>query len=191
MTRTFAAAASLLLLLAAPACGAAGSGAHGSALVVGDSLTVGVEPDLPMLLHGWKLRIDGRTGRPTAEAARIVEDDATLPSRVAFLLGTNDAPDGNALLGELQALLKRLPAHGCLVTATIARPPVRGIGYERLNAKLRRLALRDGRVRLVDWARMTAAHPEWLGADPLHVHPSSAGYEARAQAVATALRSCP
>jgi hypothetical protein len=119
-----------------------------------------------------------------------VDDAATLPRRVAFLLGTNDAPDSNALLGELRLLLKRLPSNGCLVTATIARPAVGGVGYERENERLRRLARRDGRVRLVDWARMTAAHPEWLAADPLHVHPSPAGYKARAAAVASALRSC-
>jgi len=190
MKRPFASAASLFLLLVVTACGTGRSHPHPSALVVGDSLTVGVAPDLPGLLRGWKLRIDGGVGRPTATAARIVDETASLPRRVAFLLGTNDAPDGDALLGELQLLLKRLPADGCLVTATIARPAVGGVGYEHENERLRLLALQDARVRLVDWARMTAAHPEWLAADPLHVHPSPAGYEARAAAVASALRSC-
>lgn len=190
MKRTFAAASALLLLLGAPACGSGTSDVRGSALVVGDSLTVGAGPDLRALLAGWKLRIDGRAGRPTAEAARIVAGEPALPRHVAFLLGTNDTPDGDALLAELHALLERLPADGCLVTATIARPPVDGIAYDALNAKLRLLGRRDARVRLVDWAEMTAAHPAWIAADPLHVHPNPAGYEARAQAIATALRSC-
>lgn len=190
VTRALAATASLCLLLAAPACGGHSSSRHQSALVVGDSLTVGVEPDLPALLHGWKLRIDGRIGRPTSEAARIVDDAGPLPSRVAFLLGTNDAPNGDALLGELHALLRRLPAGGCLVTATIARPALGGVGYGEANARLRALAHEDRRIRLVDWARMAAAHPAWLAADPAHVHPTAAGYEARARAIADALRSC-
>ena len=157
--------------------------------MIGDSLTVGVEPDLPALLRGWQLRVDGRNGRPTSEAARIVAS-AALPDRVAFLLGTNDAPDGNALLRELHAILRRLTPHGCLVTATITRPATGGIGYEVANTKLRALAREDERVRLIDWAEMTATHPRWLSADPEHVHPSAAGYEARARALASALRSC-
>jgi lysophospholipase L1-like esterase len=185
----FAAIAALVLLLAASACGGGSSSAHPSALVIGDSLTVGVEPDLAALLRGWKLRVDGRTGRPTSEAARIVASTA-LPDRVAFLLGTNDPPDGNALLRELDAILRRLPPHGCLVTATIARPATSGAGYEVANAKLRALARADARVRLIDWSHMTQTHPRWLAADPEHVHPSAAGYEARARALASALRSC-
>jgi len=186
--RALVAIAALVLLLAASACGSA-SNDRPSALVIGDSLTVGVEPDLPALLRGWKLRVDGRIGRPTSDAARIVAH-AVLPDRVAFLLGTNDTPDGDALLHELHALLRRLPPNGCLVTATITRPATGGIGYGVANTKLRALAREDTRVRLIDWARMTEAHPQWLAADPEHVHPSAAGYEARARALANALRSC-
>jgi lysophospholipase L1-like esterase len=152
-------------------------------------LTVGLEPDLPVLLRGWKLRVDGRIGRPTSEAALIVAH-AALPSRVAFLLGTNDAPDGDVLLRELHALLRRLPPNGCLVTSTIARAATGGIGYGVANTKLRALAREDARVRLIDWEQMTETHPRWLADDPEHVHPSAAGYEARARALANALRSC-
>ena len=189
MMRASFAVLSLVLLLAG-STGTARSSVSQSALVVGDSLTVGVENRLPAYLRGWNLRIDERVGRPTAEAARIVGHVPRLPERVGFLLGTNDDPDGRALLRELHLLLQRLPARGCLVTATIARPPVDGAGYARVNASLRKLARDDARLRVVDWARMTERHPGWLVADSLHVHPTDAGYHARAQAIAAALRTC-
>src|SRR5579859_6750240 len=40
----------------------------GAVFALGDSLTVGIEPYLPALLPGWRVRFDAQVGRTTAEA---------------------------------------------------------------------------------------------------------------------------
>jgi lysophospholipase L1-like esterase len=78
---------------------------------------------------------------------------------------------------------------GCVVWATIVRPPQGGRSYDAANAALARLAAANPSVmRLVPWAQQVAAHPEWLARDG--VHATAAGYTARAQMYASAARTC-
>ena len=74
--------------------------------------------------------------------------------------------------------------------------PVRDLGDDlaqrqagrRGNDVLRQAAAANHRLRLVEWAAMVQAHPDWLAGD--HLHGNEAGYRERARAVAAATTSC-
>jgi hypothetical protein len=161
-------------------------------IVVGDSLAVGIRPylagDLPA---GWQITVDGRVGRPLAEgmavlAATAIPDPAK--AVLAISLFTNDDPTHTAALrSAIATSLSRVGADGCVIWATITRPPVGGTSYAAANRIIDQAAT-DPRLHVVDWAGYTAAHPSILAADG--VHPSSAGYRARAALYAQAAQSC-
>ncbi len=67
------------------------------------------------------------------------------------------------------------------------RPPAFGTTYDGLNRVLRRAAAGHKSVVLVDWVGIVRRHPGWLSRDG--VHASDAGYEARAAAIAQAVRT--
>ena len=161
-------------------------------VLVGDSLAVGIRPLLPALLPGWKVRVDGRVGRPLAEGMGIVAA-TPLPADgrevLAVSLFTNDAPTRTAQLqAAVRTTLERAGPRGCVIWATVARPRQHGVSYRAANDVLERMAASDPRLRLVPWARQVAAAPSLLGAD--RVHPTAAGYRLRAQLYAAAARSC-
>jgi hypothetical protein len=164
----------------------------GTLTVIGDSLAVGIRPLLPGLLPGWRVSVDGRVSRPLAEGMGVLSG-TSIPSDgsmvVAMSLFTNDDPTHTA---QLQAAVKesldRVGPNGCVVWATIARPPVNGVSYDAANDLLRRLARSDSRLRIVPWAEQTAARPSLLGPDG--VHPTPAGYQLRARLYAQAVQSC-
>jgi hypothetical protein len=169
------------------------SGRNSGALVmIGDSLAVGVRSLLPGLLPGWQVSVNGRVSRPLAEGITILSDtpiasDGT--SVLAMSLFTNDDPTHTAQLqAAVKQTLERAGANGCVIWATIARPPVNGVTYDAANSLLRRLARSDSRLRIVPWAEQTAARPSLLGPDG--VHPTPAGYQLRARLYAQAAESC-
>ena len=164
----------------------------GNLVLIGDSLAVGVRSLLPGLLPGWRVSVDGRVSRPLAEGLSILRS-ASLPSDgstvLAISLFTNDDPSHTAQLrAAVQQTLDRVGSNGCVVWATIARPPVNGVSYDAANSLLRRMAQSDSRLRIVPWAEQTAARPSLLGPDG--VHPTPAGYRLRAQLYAQAAESC-
>jgi hypothetical protein len=179
---------------AAPAASTATTPATTSAasrlVMVGDSLAVGTKAPLASLLAGWDVTTDGRTNRPLAEGMRIIRALPSAPPVLAVSLFTNDAPSSvTALEDAVRETIAMQAGHGCVIWATIVRPPVGGTSYDRANAALARLADANPTVmRLVPWAAQVAAHPEWLAGDGVHATP--AGYTARAQLYAAAARSC-
>ena len=111
---------------------------------------------------------------------------------LAFSLFTNDSP---ANVGALEAAVRRSAqlagARGCVVWATISRPPQRGVSYAAANRRLEQLASDPGlagRLLVVPWARYVSDNPGVLGTD--RIHAGSSGYRARAQMYANAARSC-
>jgi hypothetical protein len=164
----------------------------GTLTVIGDSLAVGIRPLLPGLLPGWQLSVDGRVSRPLAEGMQILSG-TSIPSDgstvLAMSLFTNDDPTHTAQLeAAVKESLDRVGPSGCVVWATIARPPVNGVSYNAANSLLRRLARSNSRLRIVPWAEQTAAQPSLLGPDG--VHPTPAGYQLRARLYAQAAQSC-
>jgi hypothetical protein len=183
--------APLLLGLPAPLRGNLGGG--NSVVVIGDSLAVGMAPDLQALLPGRPVLVDARIGRPLDEGMSVLA--ASDPPRASFVysLFTNDNP---ARIEYLDAAVREsvaaLGPHGCAVWATIVRPKVGGRTYGAVNARLRALALDPalrGRLLIADWAHAVRGHrKQWLAKDG--VHGTAAGYWARAQLYADALARC-
>lgn len=159
-------------------------------LVIGDSLALGIEQPLKAALAGWRVRLDGRIGRPLAEGMSILRRQPSPPAILAFSLFTNDGPRNTpALEAAVRATATR--AGGCAVWATVARPPLDGVSYDAANALLRRLAGEPEVARglqLVDWAAEVAQSPSLLAGD--RVHGTPAGYRVLAQLYAGAIRSC-
>jgi hypothetical protein len=172
------------------------SGRGRSLVLVGDSLAVGVRALLPAALPGWSVDVLGRVGRPLAEGMDLIdglqlsaESESARPI-LAISLFTNDDPTHTqALQAAARRTLELVGEHGCVIWATIARPPVNGVSYEAANALLARLAGGDPRLVIVPWAERVAANAGLLGADG--VHPTPTGYEYRARLYADAAQACP
>jgi hypothetical protein len=164
-------------------------------VLVGDSLAVGVRTLLPAALPGWSVQVLGRVGRPLAEGVGVIDglnlqaQSAAARPVLAVSLFTNDDPTHTAALqAAVRRTLQAVGPDGCVIWATVARPPVNGVTYQSANALLTRLAAEDPRLIVVPWAERVAATNGLLGADG--VHPTSAGYELRAQLYAQAAQAC-
>jgi hypothetical protein len=148
---------------------------------------------LPAALADWNVQVLARVGRPLAEGMGVVSGvdlpPAGRPAVLAISLFTNDDPTHtSALETAVRRTLALVGSRGCVIWATIARPPVNGVSYRAANALLARLATDNPRLRLVPWAERVAATPQLVGADG--VHPTPAGYQLRAQLYAQAARTC-
>lgn len=190
------------------------SGAR-SILFIGDSLTAGLLNVAPAYFPGWRVGLNGVGGRPLA-AGMAVLDGYRLPPRTILAMGlfTNDLPTHVAELERaVRESLRRVGPRGCVIWATVYRPPVggpswagalpgdayarpaypaaaRGTGYGAANRALRDLAARNRTtMRLVDWSASLRRHPMQM--DPTQVHPATlGGWQRRAQLYANAARSC-
>ncbi|CAA9499302.1 MAG: hypothetical protein AVDCRST_MAG67-1746, partial [uncultured Solirubrobacteraceae bacterium] len=159
-------------------------------LVIGDSLALGMEQPLKAALSDWRVRVDGRIGRPLAEGMSILGRQSSPPAILAFSLFTNDGPRNTAALeAAVRATAKR--RGGCAVWATVVRPPLAGVSYDAANALLRRLSndpqLALG-LQLVDWAAQVAQSPSLIARDGVHGTPD--GYRVLGQLYAAAIASC-
>lgn len=170
------------------------SGTAGTLVLVGDSLAVGVRSLLPAALPNWKVQVLGRVGRPLAEGMSILSSldlpQGTPRQVLAISLFTNDDPTHtDALQAAVRRTLALVGSHGCVIWATIARPPVNGVSYRAANTLLERLAASNPALVIAPWAEQVAANPALLGGDG--VHPTPAGYQLRARLYAQATHACP
>ncbi len=159
-------------------------------LVIGDSLAVGFEPALRAALAGWRVRLDGRIGRPLAEGMGILARESSPPAILALSLFTNDGPRNTAALEAAVRATATRPG-SCAVWATVVRPPLEGVSYDAANALLRGLAgdteLALG-LQLVDWAAEVGRSPSLLAGDGVHATP--AGYRVLGRLYAQAIAAC-
>jgi hypothetical protein len=160
---------------------------------IGDSLIHRIQYILPRYFPGWGVGTWGTNGRRLAEGMDIVRRTA-IPSDgsiiLAMGLGTNDPPTFVApLTAAVRESLRRVGPDGCVVWATIYRPPQAGVGYGDENDALRAMARGDPRIRIVDWSRSLHRNP--LPMDHSGVHPLTLeGWQRRAQMFSDAARSC-
>jgi lysophospholipase L1-like esterase len=168
-------------LLAAPPLHAVG---NRTVLSYGDSLATGTDLFLDDFLTGWSVNSRTEISRHAADVPEALSElGSTLPRVIVVSAGTNDDP---ATVAGFARIVRRTVALAgpsrCVVWSTIVRPPYRGVSYARYNRALRTADRRYANLRVLDWAAMAEAHPGWFGRDG--VHPSMAGYRARASAVA-------
>ena len=156
-------------------------------LDLGDSLSVGTAPYLRTRLRGYRIDRIHDVGLHAYDAAAIVaRSRGALPPILVVSAGTNDDP--RIVSTFIRAVSRILASSGprrCVIWPTIVRPPAAGATYDGLNRALARAAARHPNLVLVDWVRMVGRHPRWLSNDGVHV--TSAGYRARASAIATAV----
>jgi hypothetical protein len=180
----------LLVPLASPAAGARDPvPGHRAVFDVGDSLALGTRPYLRTVLRGYELRHVHDIGLHAYDVPSVLRGERRrLPGVIVVSGGTNDDPRGVSTFHR--AVLDVLAIAGpgrCVVWPTIVRPPAVGASYDRLNRTLSILAARHRSLVVVDWVGLVARHRAWLAADG--VHTSAAGYRARAQAIAKAVRA--
>jgi lysophospholipase L1-like esterase len=157
-----------------------------SVLDVGDSLSVGAAPYLRARLHGYRIEQEHDVGLHAYDAARIVSSLRSLPAVLVVSAGTNDDPRiVSTFTRSVSTIVAAAGSGRCVVWPTIVRPPAVGATYAGLNDALRRTARSHHNLVLVDWVLMVRKHPWWLARDGVHV--SSAGYNARAAAIAGAI----
>lgn len=159
-------------------------------LVIGDSLAIGMEDALRAALPGWRVQVDARIGRPLAEGMGILARRRDAPAIVALSLFTNDDPRATRQLADAVRSTATRPG-GCAVWSTIVRPPFEGVPYTAANAVLERLAgdpAHATSLELVDWRAAVAQAPSFIAGDGVHGTP--AGYRARGQLYAGAIRAC-
>jgi lysophospholipase L1-like esterase len=158
----------------------------------GDSLAVGTGWYLPSYLRGWTFRTNAAVSRHASQGALAVEERAheRLLERVVVVdLGTNDDPSAvGSFRSYVQGVVKAAGPSRCVIWSTINRPPYDGISYAGYNAALASLDARYRNLHVFDWAALARAHPEWFGSDG--VHPTNAGYRARAAGLARLVKSC-
>ena len=188
-TMRIAALGALFVTLAALGARADAAGSQRAVLDVGDSLSVGAAPFLAQHLRGYRIEGRRRVGLRSPEAAQLVGGSRVpLPRVLVVSAGTNDDPrEVSAFAESVSAVLASAGRARCVVWPTIVRPPISGFTYARLNQALARAAARRPNLVLVDWVGMVRRHPAWLRGDG--VHASSAGYRARARAIAKAVTS--
>jgi hypothetical protein len=165
---------------------AAGSG---RALVVGDSLAEGTEAPLARLLPDWQIETSAYTGRHADDGVSEILGTSKLPPVLVVSLGTNDDPSATSTFaGQVQAVLQAAGPSRCVIWANIVRPPYNGVSYAGFNRVLAGLAASNPNLTIVDWVGVVRSDPGVLAPDGVHATPS--GYEARAQAIASAMTSC-
>jgi hypothetical protein len=115
----------------------------GSAFVVGDSLTVGVEPWLRAAVRhrGWRLTgVDARVGRPVAEGLQVLRARRShLPRTVVIALGTNDFGAGRASVRAWLARARALLGHRRIIWVNLcldAQAVPRLAAYRSVNNAL-------------------------------------------------------
>jgi hypothetical protein len=168
---------------------APGPAGSGRALVVGDSLAEGTEAPLDRLLPSWRIETSAFTGRHTDDGVSEILGTSKLPPVLVVSLGTNDDPSAvSSFSSSVEAVLRAAGPSRCVIWANIVRPPYNGVSYAGYNRALAQAAAANPNLTVVDWAGIVRADPGLLTSDGVHATPS--GYQARAQAIAQAMRSC-
>jgi lysophospholipase L1-like esterase len=181
-------AGALALVVALPTGAAAQS--PRTVLNYGDSLTIGTGAYLSSFLPGWSITESGRVGRHAAEGPGAVRSlDSSLPRVLVISLGTNDDPTAVAAFAGVVWRIETAAGRArCVIWSTIARRPSNGVAYDGYNRVLKQAAATYANFLIFDWQALSKLHPEWFGSDG--VHPSAAGYRARAAALAQLVKSC-
>ena len=169
--------------------------------VLGDSITVGSRPALREELSSRSLKIgallgEGLSSGPYSQvlgedvmlsAAEDISDDG--PPVAVLALGTNDAWNPRLTLDAAQEALARydeLLSETCLVVVTVNEDAV-APDFDRSEAAAINESLRAMADQVVDWDVLADA-PGALRDDT--IHPSDAGKQAWARAVADGVERC-
>jgi lysophospholipase L1-like esterase len=133
-------------------------------LLVGDSLGVSVSDRL----RAQAFRVDAQVGRQFSAAPAIVRaQGAQLPRNVVIELGTN----GPIALADCRRIVRTAGRDRMVLLVTNRVPR----SWERANRRTMRAcdrAYAGPRVKVINWYRHSAGHPEWIAGDRVHLSPA-------------------
>lgn len=156
-------------------------------LVLGDSLGLVAYPYLADLLPDRYVSYVAEVGRSTANTAKALAKEKSVPPVVIVSSGTNDGTT-EELTTSATAILDSLGSQRCVVWVDLVRPDSVGDPDTEMNAALDTVVAGRTNVTVLRWSAMVAAHPEWLAGDG--IHPTEDGAKARAKAYADASAAC-
>lgn len=171
-------------------------------LLIGDSITEGGASALEGGLNdSYSVHVDGRGGYRVGEMIPAAQTASAFPfEQVVINLGTNDVladdQDLDLSLAGMAEIVARFPNAECIHLVTVNEQmfsfavdaPARA---RRFNDGLRRLAERDERIDVIDWAEIVD-ETETSGAEVTtdSVHPNDLGNELLVDAYLQSLQRC-
>jgi 3D (Asp-Asp-Asp) domain-containing protein/lysophospholipase L1-like esterase len=158
--------------------------ASGPVLNVGDSLAEGTGPELEQKLTGQTVTTLAARNRTSSQGLSILRGVATLPRTIVVQLGTNDSNVATFRANVRSVVALARAASATVWWVNISRPILGGTSASQLNDVLADEAARHSNLKIIDWNAAVASGTVDL-ADG--VHPSAAGYKARAGLIADAL----
>jgi hypothetical protein len=141
-------------------------------LMIGDSIMAstssryGGEMCKELVPRGWQVEVDAESGRFVDFGDRVLDARLDAVWDVAVvMLGNNYGADKAVFADHLAKIVDRLaPRPTVLLTVTEFRPDRADV-----NDTIYDIAAEHDNVRVVDWAGETAADPELVGGDGLHL----------------------
>jgi lysophospholipase L1-like esterase len=135
--------------------------------VLGDSVILGAQSDLPAALPGWTTIVDAQESRLTGRAAEVVDARRGEIDRVAVVMVGHNSGAGEDHATHIRRVLASLAGVERVVWVTAAEW---GPGQVEFNAALREVAPEHPGLHVADWARYNAAFPAYTY-DGLHLTP--------------------
>jgi hypothetical protein len=141
-------------------------------IMIGDSITestslrYGGAACERIVPNGWAVEIDAQTGRFADYGLTVLDERLDAGFDVAVvMLGNNYRSDPVEFEGQMREIVARLaPRPTILFTVTMYRPD-----RAEVNDIIYEIALDHQNVRVIDWSTETAARPELLAGDRLHL----------------------
>lgn len=171
--------------------------------LVGDSITVLSADQIQRALSNQHPTIEARMGATVGDMVPFAEPLAALPPRqVVIDLGSNDALHGTPVeqtSDDFARMIALFPRAECihLVTVNTHMHTGDGVTVQRaraVNEVIARFVDADSRIDTIDWDGIVARSIDDSGASPLispdTVHPTPAGSDVLARAIATAVSGC-
>jgi hypothetical protein len=153
--------------------------------MVGDSVMLGAAPNLAAL-PGWAVDVDAAVSRQVGPPYRnngidaIAADHHPGDGRVVVHLGTNGRFTA-AQLDQIMGMLADVPR---VVLLTVTIPSYPGIEADN-NAMILNAPAVYPQIVVVDWHSASAANPQWVGSDGIHL--TAQGRDAYAAMIGAAL----
>jgi hypothetical protein len=179
---TLVALAVLASLLPATATTAAAGVPELRVSVLGDSVLLGARDALLTELAGWQLDVDTRQDLSLLGGISRLSELAGTSDVVVLDLGYNDTSAPGVFgprVDQAMAALASVP-HVIWLNQREFQP-----GRADMNATLVAAASQHPNLEVVDWNAVTAAHPEYLAPDGIHLGPE--GQQAMADLVSARL----
>ncbi|WP_248762427.1 acyltransferase family protein [Paenibacillus sp. ATY16] len=155
-------------------------GQSGGVTVIGDSVIVGVKPNLEKLIPN--IVVDGKVSRQLSDAIDVVNTlkaDHQLGSTIVIELGTNGPFRSNKLDELLDAIGEDKQIY--VVNSRVPRD-----WQDTVNKTLAEAADEHSNVKLIDWHSFSKGKTEWFTKDGVHLQPK--GAEAYAGLIEEAIR---